>query len=68
MYSFSDDTTETLAGVTINAAKALGEKDSGAIKIGYRADLCIWDIKHPAELSYRIGFNPLHQRIFGGAV
>ncbi len=59
---------ETLAGVTINAAKALGEKDSGAIKIGYRADLCIWDIKHPAELSYRIGFNPLHQRIFGGAV
>ena len=59
---------ETLAGVTINAAKALGEKDNGAIKIGYRADLCIWDIKHPAELSYRIGFNPLHQRIFGGAV
>ena len=59
---------ETLAGVTINAAKALGEKDCGAIKIGYRADLCIWDIKHPAELSYRIGFNPLHQRIFGGAV
>ena len=59
---------ETLAGVTINAAKALGEKDSGAIKIGYRADLCIWDIKHPAELSYRIGFNPLHQRIFGGVV
>ncbi len=59
---------ETLAGVTINAAKALGEKDNGAIKIGYRADLCIWDIKHPAELSYRIGFNPLYQRIFGGAV
>ena len=59
---------ETLAGVTKNAAKALGEKDSGAIKIGNRADLCIWDIKHPAELSYRIGFNPLHQRIFGGAV
>ena len=59
---------ETLAGVTKNAAKALGEKDSGAIKIGNRADLCIWDIKHPAELSYRIGFNPLHRRIFGGAV
>ena len=59
---------ETLAGVTKNAAKALGEKDSGAIKIGNRADLCIWDINHPAELSYRIGFNPLHWRIFGGAV
>ena len=54
-------------GAIINV-KALGEKDNGAIKIGYRADLCIWDIKHPAELSYRIGFNPLHQRIFGGAV
>ncbi len=59
---------ETLAGVTKNAAKALGEKNSGAIKIGNRADLCIWDIKHPAELSYGIGFNPLHRRIFGGVV
>ena len=59
---------ETLAGVTKNAAKALGTKDSGTIEIGNRADLCIWDVKHPAELSYRIGFNPLHRRIFGGAV
>ena len=59
---------ETLAGVTKNAAKALGKKDSGTIEIGNRADLCIWDVKHPAELSYRIGFNPLHRRIFGGAV
>ena len=59
---------ETLAGVTKNAAKALGRKDSGTIEIGNRADLCIWDVKHPAELSYRIGFNPLHQRIFGGTL
>ena len=59
---------ETLAGVTKNAAKALGKKDRGTIEIGNRADLCIWDVKHPAELSYRIGFNPLHRRIFGGAV
>ena len=59
---------ETLAGVTKNAAKALGRKDSGTIEIGNRADLCIWDVKHPAELSYRIGFNSLHRRIFGGAV
>ena len=59
---------ETLAGVTKNAAKALGKKDSGTIEIGNRADLCIWEVKHPAELSYRIGFNPLHRRIFGGAV
>ena len=59
---------ETLAGVTKNAAKALGKKDSGTIEIGNRADLCIWEVKHPAELSYRIGFNPLHRRIFGGVV
>jgi len=30
------------------------------------ADLAIWDVAHPAELAYRIGFNPLHHRIFGG--
>jgi len=33
---------------------------------GLRADLAVWDADHPAELSYRIGFNPLHRRIFGG--
>ena len=59
---------ETLAGVTKNAAKALGKKDSGTIEIGNRADLCIWDVKPPAGLSYRIGFNPLDRRIFVGAV
>ncbi len=57
---------EALKGVTINAARALGLTDCGQIKVGMRADLAIWDIKHPAELAYRIGFNPLYQRIFGG--
>jgi imidazolonepropionase len=57
---------EALAGVTQNAAKALGIADSGTIEAGRRADLCIWDIEHPSELAYRIGFNPLHKRIFGG--
>lgn len=57
---------EALAGVTRNAARALGLKDRGVIAAGQRADLAIWDVKHPAELSYRIGFNPLHKRIFGG--
>jgi imidazolonepropionase len=33
-----------------------------------RADLAIWDVGHPAELAYRIGFNPLHKRIFGGVL
>ena len=58
---------EALAGVTREAARALGLTDRGLIVPGLRADLAIWDIEHPAELSYRIGFNPLHQRLFGGA-
>lgn len=57
---------EALAGVTRNAARALGLTDCGTIAPGKRADLAIWDVEHPAELSYRIGFNPLHKRIFGG--
>ena len=57
---------EALRGVTINAALALGLSDTGLIKKGMRADLVVWDVKHPAELAYRIGFNPLHSRIFGG--
>ena len=57
---------EALAGVTCNAAKALGLTDTGRIAPGLRADLAIWDVEHPAELAYRIGFNPLHTRFFGG--
>ena len=57
---------ECLRGVTCHAARALGLADRGVIAPGARADLAIWDIRHPAELSYRIGFNPLHARIFGG--
>lgn len=56
---------EALAAVTRHAATALGLTDSGSIMAGKRADLAIWDVAHPAELAYRIGFNPLHQRIFG---
>lgn len=59
---------EALAGVTRNAARALGLNDAGMIAPGLRADLAIWDVEHPAELSYRIGFNPLFKRIFGGAL
>ncbi|MDE4134581.1 imidazolonepropionase [Phaeobacter sp. QD34_3] len=57
---------EALAGVTSHAARALGLRDRGQIAPGLRADLAVWDVQHPAELSYRIGFNPLHMRIFGG--
>ncbi|MEZ5872478.1 MAG: imidazolonepropionase [Nitratireductor sp.] len=59
---------ETLAGTTVHAARALGIADAGRIAAGLRADLAIWDVSHPAELSYRIGFNPLWKRIFGGVL
>ena len=57
---------EALAGTTRNAARALGLTDRGVIAPGMRADLAIWDIADPAELSYGIGITPLHARIFGG--
>jgi imidazolonepropionase len=57
---------EALAGTTRHAARALGLDDCGVILPGKRADLALWDVEEPAELSYRIGVNPLHKRIFGG--
>ncbi|WP_112873364.1 imidazolonepropionase [Paracoccus endophyticus] len=56
---------EALRGVTVNAARALGLDDCGRIAPGLRADLAVWDVADPAELAWRIGFNPLHRRIFG---
>jgi imidazolonepropionase len=55
---------EALAGATRNAARALGLDSCGTIEPGKRADLAVWNVEHPAELSYRIGFNPLHERRF----
>ena len=57
---------EALAGTTRNAARALGLTDCGTIAPGMCADLAIWDVTDPAELSYTIGITPLHQRLFGG--
>jgi imidazolonepropionase len=57
---------ESLLGVTHNACKALGLENIGILKPNFVADLNVWDIKHPAELSYRIGFNSLFKRIYGG--
>jgi imidazolonepropionase len=59
---------EALAGTTRNAAKALGLGDRGILAAGLRADLAIWEVTDPAELSYGIGINPLHHRIFAGAI
>ncbi len=50
--------TEALRGVTINAAKALGlENEIGSLQAGKQADLVIWDVDRPANLSYQIGLN-----------
>jgi imidazolonepropionase len=58
---------EALAGVTREAARALGRlADIGTLEPGKRCDLAVWDIERPAELVYRIGFNPLHARVRSG--
>ena len=59
---------EALFGVTKHAADALSLKDLGQIKPGMIADLAIWNLEHPSEFSYRIGFNALYKRIFGGSI
>jgi imidazolonepropionase len=58
---------EAIAGVTREAARALGRlHDIGTIESGKICDLAIWDIERPAELVYRLGFNPLYARIWQG--
>ena len=58
---------ECLAGVTRNAARALGlQAEIGTLEAGKRCDLAIWSVERPAELIYWLGRNPLHTRIWGG--
>jgi imidazolonepropionase len=58
---------ECLAGVTREAARALGILDQvGTLEPEKWCDLSIWDVERPAELIYRIGFNPLHCRVWRG--
>ena len=58
---------EALAGVTRNAARALGlGVETGTLEAGKWCDLAVWDIERPAELAYRMGFNPLHARVWRG--
>ncbi|MCX8997234.1 imidazolonepropionase [Rhizobiaceae bacterium BDR2-2] len=60
---------ECLAGATREAARALGLLgETGTLEAGKSADFALWDIERPAELVYRIGFNPLHARIFKGKI
>ncbi|MFN5490221.1 MAG: imidazolonepropionase [Bradyrhizobium sp.] len=58
---------ECLAAVTREGARALGMlSETGTLEAGKWCDLAIWDIERPAELVYRIGFNPLHRRVWRG--
>ena len=58
---------ECLAGLTREGAHALGLLgEIGTLEAGKSCDLAIWDIERPAELVYRIGFNPLHSRVWQG--
>ncbi len=58
---------ETLAGTTRNAAQALGQVETcGTLEAGKLANIAIWDVQEPAELAYRIGFNPLNRLYFLG--
>ena len=60
---------ESLAGVTRNAAKALGiESDVGTLDVGKTANLVLWNTSSPAELSYRIGHNPCQKVMYRGQI
>ena len=60
---------EALSGTTRCAAKALGLSGQyGEIVAGARAELAVWDVGHPAELSYWMGGTPLYQRLATGAL
>ena len=59
---------EALLGVTTHAARALGLKDRGTIAVGQKADLALWDVQRPGDLSYPLGFNPLAAVIRNGEV
>jgi imidazolonepropionase len=58
---------EALAGVTRNAAKALGiESEVGRLALGQRANFALWEIARPAELAYAFGANPCVARVVRG--
>ncbi|WP_031327956.1 amidohydrolase family protein, partial [Xanthomonas phaseoli] len=58
---------ECIAGFTRQAARALGRSERlGQLRAGMDCDLAIWNIDAPADLVYRMGFNPLHARVWRG--
>ena len=50
----------------VNATEGNLGAHIGTLETGTQCHLAIWDIERPAELVYRIGFNPLHARVWRG--
>lgn len=57
---------EAVRGITVNAARALGLADRGTLAPGQRADLAVWDLEHPNELTYWFGHNPSKGTVLAG--
>ena len=57
---------ESLRGMTVNAARALGLADRGRLVAGQRADFAVWDVEHPNELSYWFGSHPFRRVVVAG--
>jgi imidazolonepropionase len=65
LYSLSLE--EALAGVTREAAKALGKSGRlGTLELGKQADFLVWDVPHPAEIVCHLGVIPLTERVLRG--
>ena len=61
--------SEALLGVTKHAARALGLQSSkGVVAPGFDADLVLWDAQQPADLAYRVGYNPCRRVLRHGSV
>ena len=59
---------ETWRGVTINAARALGlANDRGVLRVGARADLAIWRLRHPEQLCAEVGVHRPVEIVLGAA-
>ncbi len=57
---------ESVAGVTRHAARALGLRDRGELRVGARCDLAVWDVESPAELCYWLGASRCAGVVIGG--
>jgi imidazolonepropionase len=57
---------EALRGATVHAARALGLSDRGTLAPDQRADIALWNLGHPAELSYWLGGEPLRRLFVAG--